>query len=45
MYKEFRGKTNESDKVWEKLLTLPLYPDLTDFEQKFIIDILKEELE
>ena len=28
----------------DSILCLPLYPDLTDIEQKFIIDILIEEL-
>ncbi len=35
MYKACRGETPVADRLWQRLLTLPLYPDLTeeDFEQ------------
>lgn len=42
MYKKFRGDTPVSDAVWKRLLTLPLYPDLSDKEVDFIIRSILE---
>lgn len=41
MYKDCRGHTPVADRVWKKLLTLPLYPDLTESEVKKIIKAIK----
>jgi len=32
MYKGFRADVPVCERVWEQLLTLPLFPDLTDAE-------------
>jgi perosamine synthetase len=37
MYKNCRGATPICEEVWTKLLTLPLFPDLTDSEVDMII--------
>lgn len=37
MYRNCKGETPVAEKVWKKLLTLPLYPDLTDEEVDYII--------
>ena len=41
IYRKFRGQTPVCDRVWKKLLTLPLYPDLTKRQIKTIIDAVK----
>ena len=38
IYKECRGETPVADRVWRRLLTLPLYPDLTDEDFGRVID-------
>jgi|TARA_B100000315_G_scaffold109106_1_gene100119 perosamine synthetase len=38
MYKDCQGKTPVCEKVWLKLLTLPLFPDLTDSEISMIVE-------
>ncbi|MBU2600461.1 DegT/DnrJ/EryC1/StrS family aminotransferase [bacterium] len=42
MYRKFGQFTPVSDKVWKKLLTLPLYPDLSDSDVNMIIDTIKK---
>ncbi len=42
MYHAFRGQTPVSDTIWEKVLTLPLFPDLKDEEVDSIIREIKE---
>jgi perosamine synthetase len=37
LYKKYHGKTPVSDLVWKEILTLPVYPELTDEEVDFII--------
>lgn len=41
MYKEFGNSTPITEEVWQSLLTLPLYPMLTDEEQSFVIEKIK----
>ena len=41
MYKKFWHKTPITEEVWTKLLTLPLYPSLTDEQVSFVIDKIK----
>ena len=41
MYKTCRGETPVCEKVWKKLLTLPLFPDLKDSEVNMIIEQVK----
>ena len=36
MYSSCKGNTPISDKVWKKILTLPLFPDLSDDNVEFI---------
>ena len=38
MYKNCRGETPVCEEVWTKLLTLPLFPDLTDSEVDMIVE-------
>ncbi len=42
MYKDYAGDTPVSASVWEKILTLPLYPDLQQNEVDLIINSVKE---
>ena len=42
MYKKCRGKTPVSDRVWRELLTLPVFPDLTDQDVDYIIESILE---
>jgi perosamine synthetase len=42
MYQGFRGETPVADRVWKKLLTLPLFPDLNDEEVNLVIHEIKE---
>ena len=41
IFKKYRGKTPVSDEVWKKLLTLPVYPDMTKKELNYIITAIK----
>ena len=41
MYKEFGNSTPITEGIWQFLLTLPLYPTLTDEEQSFVIEKIK----
>lgn len=42
MYRDCRGKTPVSSDVWKRLLTLPLFPDLTDSEAGKVIDAISK---
>jgi len=42
MYKKCRGKTPVSERIWKRLLTLPLYPDLTEEDFGRIIAAIRE---
>ena len=42
MYSHFGNNTPCSDEIWKQLLTLPLYPDLSDDEVKYIISAVQE---
>ena len=48
MYKKFRADVPVCEKIWKQILTLPLYPDLSDKEADMIIEEIgifgKEEL-
>lgn len=41
MYKRFNQPTPIAHAVWKEILTLPLFPDLTDKEVKFILNTIK----
>ena len=41
MYEGARGETVVADKVWKRILTLPLFPDLTFAQQDRIIEVIK----
>jgi len=41
IYKQYRSHTPKCATVWKKLLTLPLYPDLSDSDIKMIIETVK----
>lgn len=41
MYQSYRHDTAVCDEVWQKILTLPLFPDLTDEEAAYIIETLR----
>jgi perosamine synthetase len=40
MYRKRRGETPVSDRIWRKLLTLPLFPDLTDGEVTKVVSAI-----
>jgi len=42
MYKKCRGKTPVSERIWKRLLTLPLYPDLTEEDFARITTAIRE---
>jgi perosamine synthetase len=42
MYKKCRGKTPVCERVWKRLLTLPLFPDLTEQDFGTIIAAIRE---
>jgi dTDP-4-amino-4,6-dideoxygalactose transaminase len=42
MYKNCRGKTPVCERIWQRLLTLPLYPDLTDDDFGLIVAAIHE---
>ena len=41
MYKGFGGSTPVAHDVWKRILTLPLFPDLTDGEVDSIIELIR----
>ena len=42
VYKRYRADCPVADNVWKRLLTLPLYPDLSDSDSSDIIETIKE---
>jgi perosamine synthetase len=42
MFHGFRGETPLANSLWKKVLTLPLFPDLSDEEVDFILREIKE---
>lgn len=42
MYRPYRRELPVAEKVWKKLVTLPLYPDLKDDEVGMIIDVIRK---
>jgi perosamine synthetase len=42
MYRKCRGPTPVSDRIWKRLLTLPLYPDLTEEDFGRIVTALRD---
>jgi len=42
MYKKCKGKTPVAERIWKRLLTLPLYPDLTEEDFGRIITAIRE---
>lgn len=42
MYKKYYKKLEVTEKIWECLITLPLYPSMTDEEFELIINSIKE---
>lgn len=38
VYKSYRKKLSVTEKIWKKLITLPLYPELTDLQINKIVD-------
>ncbi len=40
MYKTCRGETPVAESVWKKILTIPLFPDMTEKEQDYIIETI-----
>jgi len=41
MYKSYRGPTPVAHEVWERLLTLPLFPDLKVTELEYVVECLR----
>ena len=41
MYRKFKADVPVTDTVWEKLVTLPLFPDLTEEDIQKVIDVVK----
>lgn len=42
LFREFQGETPVANEVWETMITLPLFPDLTDEEVDYIVEALEE---
>ena len=42
MYKKFKANVPVAEKIWKRLVTLPLFPDLTDSEIQEIIERVRE---
>lgn len=42
MYKPFYRKLPVAERVWRQLVTLPLFPDLTESEQDYVIEQVKD---
>lgn len=42
MYKDYKAECPIAEDVWKKLLTLPLYPDLSLKQQDFVVDRIKD---
>lgn len=42
MYKTFYRKLPVAESVWRQLVTLPLFPDLTESEQDYVIEKVKD---
>ncbi|MRS04988.1 DegT/DnrJ/EryC1/StrS family aminotransferase, partial [bacterium] len=40
LFREYQGKTPVANEVWETMITLPLFPDLSDEEVDYIVDAL-----
>jgi perosamine synthetase len=41
MFKEFRTSLPVTEMVWKKIITLPLYPDLTDDQIGMIVETIR----
>jgi len=41
MYKQCRGPTPVCERIWKRLLTLPLYPDLTEEDFGRVVDAIR----
>ena len=41
IYKEYYRKLPIAERVWKRLVTLPLFPDMTDEEFNYIVDTIK----
>lgn len=42
IYSKFKADVPVTEKVWKKLLLLPIFPDLSEEDQKYIINCIKE---
>ncbi len=42
MYKKYYRELPVSEKIWKELVTLPLYPDLTEEDFELITGTIKE---
>lgn len=40
LFKEFNGRIPNAERVWKTMITLPLFPDLTDEEVDYVVDAL-----
>ena len=41
IYRQYKAKVPVAEKVWKRLVTLPLYPDMTEEETEKVIDAVK----
>jgi perosamine synthetase len=41
MYKKCGGETPVCERIWKRLLTLPLYPDLTEEDFGRVVDAVR----
>lgn len=41
MYKKFKANVPTTERVWKRLVTLPLYPDLSDSDIQKIIEVVR----
>jgi perosamine synthetase len=42
LFRRYSAETPVADRVWQTLLTLPLFPDLTDAEVDYVVEALRE---
>jgi perosamine synthetase len=42
LFRKYRAETPVANRVWQTMLTLPLFPDLTDAEVDYVVEALRE---
>ena len=42
LFRKYRAETPVADRVWQTMITLPLFPDLTEAEVDYVVEALRE---